>query len=109
MKMARPKGLPKTGGGSRAGKPNKVTADLKAMILGALEDGGGQAWLVKQMSANPAAFLTLIGKVLPLQLTGKDGGPLQYQNIDAPAKETRDEWLARQMPPGQPGNGKAVH
>ena len=24
-------------------------------------------------------------------MTGKDGGPLQYQGIDAPAKETREE------------------
>jgi hypothetical protein len=27
--------------------------------------------------------------------TGADGGPIEYR-IDAPAKETREEWLARQ-------------
>ena len=39
----------KTGGGSRKGRPNRHTADLKAMILGALHAGGGQAWLERQM------------------------------------------------------------
>ena len=32
-----------------------------------------------------------------VQHTGKDGGPVQFQVIDAPVKETRDEWLERQM------------
>ena len=48
--------------------------------------------------ANPTAFLTLVGKIIPLQVTGKDCGPIQYQGIDAPAKETREEWLARRAP-----------
>lgn len=72
----RPKGLPKTGGGSRKGKPNKITKALKDMILGALDDAGGQAYLVEQANKNPAAFLTLVGKVLPMQVTGENGGPV---------------------------------
>ena len=36
------------------------------------------------------------------QVTGKDGGPIAYQSIDAPAKETREEWLARQTKGEQP-------
>jgi hypothetical protein len=94
------KGQAKTGG-RRKGTPNKLNADIKAMILGALQAGGGQAWLQKQMEANPAAFMTLVGKLLPLQVTGKDGGPLEHR-IDAPAKETREEWLARQAKGKQP-------
>jgi hypothetical protein len=50
--------------------------------------------------ANPTAFLTLVGKIIPLQVTGKDCGPIQYQGIDAPAKETREEWLARRQSTG---------
>jgi hypothetical protein len=93
--MARAKGTPKTGGGSRKGIPNKTTRDLKEMILGALQAAGGQRYLVQQAAKNPAAFLTLVGKILPLQVTGKDGGPIEHR-IDTPAKETREEWLARQ-------------
>ena len=75
MPAGRPKGYPKTGGGSRKGIPNKINADLRAMILGALSDAGGQDYLCGQATANPAAFLTLVGKVLPttLQGTGEDG------------------------------------
>ena len=87
----------KTGGGSRKGRPNILTRDIKEMILAALEGVGGQEYLQRQAEANPAAFMTLLGKVLLLQVTGKDGGPPQYQSIDAPAKETREEWLARQQ------------
>ena len=57
---------------------------------------GGQKYLEKQADANPTAFLTLVGKILPLQVTGKDDGPIQHRGIDVPAKETREEWLARQ-------------
>ena len=64
----------KTGGGSRKGRPNKMNSDLKAMILGALDDAGGQQYLAEQARANPAAFMTLLGKVLPLQVGGDPNG-----------------------------------
>ena len=89
------RGQPKTGG-RRKGTPNKLNADVKAMILAALAAKGGQKYLEKQADANPTAFLTLVGKIIPLQATGKDCGPIQHQGIDVPAKETREEWLARQ-------------
>lgn len=57
-------------GGRQKGALNKHTADLKAMILGALEGAGGQAYLQRQADENPGAFLTLIGKVLPTTLAG---------------------------------------
>ena len=44
------------------------------MIIGALDKAGGEAYLVRQAEANPVAFMTLVGKVLPLQLTGGDNG-----------------------------------
>jgi hypothetical protein len=58
------KGQPKTGG-RRKGTPNQLNADVKAMILGALHDAGGQQYLTQQARENPTAFLTLLGKVLP--------------------------------------------
>jgi hypothetical protein len=66
----------KTGGGSRKGSPNKVTKALKDMILGALDDAGGQKYLSAQAKANPSAFLTLVGKVLPMQVAGDPDHPL---------------------------------
>lgn len=63
------------GPGRKKGVPNKINADLKSMILGALDKAGGVDYLTTQANVSPAAFLALIGKVLPttLQGTGADG------------------------------------
>jgi len=73
MKPKRPQ--PK--GGSRKGIPNKVTAELKDMIRQALERNGGVEYLARQAEENPVAFMSLLGKTLPKELTGKDGGPIE--------------------------------
>lgn len=52
-------------GGRRKGSPNKVTGDVKAMIEGALAAAGGQAYLTKQAEESPAAFMKLVGMLLP--------------------------------------------
>lgn len=54
--------------GRPGGTPNKVTGALKEMILQALANVGGATYLEEQAAKNPTAFLTLIGKVLPLQV-----------------------------------------
>lgn len=69
------------GKGRPKGAANKSTALLKDAILQAAEKAGGKAGLVGyltvQATTNPQSFLPLLGKVLPMQLTGGDGGPLQ--------------------------------
>jgi len=47
------------------------------MIVGALQQAGGQDYLAAQAKLNPSAFMVLVGKVLPLQLTGANGGPVE--------------------------------
>ena len=74
--MSRKPGQPKSGGGTRAGVPNKISAALKDMVLQALDKAGGVAYLARQAEKQPAAFLALVGKVLPLQITGDGGGPV---------------------------------
>jgi len=46
-----------------------------AIVQAAIEAGGGDmvAYLKQQAEKHPSAFLTLLGKVLPMQLTGVDG------------------------------------
>jgi len=65
---------PNAGKGRKAGTPNKVTKQLKDMILGALDEAGGLNYLVAQAHDNPNAFLTLVGKVLPLDVNNKHEG-----------------------------------
>ena len=74
------------GKGRKAGVPNKLTKDLKAMVLGALEANGGQKWLEAQMEKNPTAFMTLLGKVLPTTLAGS-------VEVKCDARELTDEEL----------------
>jgi len=65
------------GPGRPKGVPNKSTAALKDMILGALDQSGGVGYLVERANdpRTAAAFMALVGKVLPMtvQGTGVDG------------------------------------
>lgn len=89
--MAAAKGVrpPNAGKGRKKGVPNKVTAAVKDMVLQALGNAGGVQYLEQQAKDNPTAFLTLVGKVIPLQVSGEGGGPLAVRVIfeDAPAHE----------------------
>lgn len=70
------------GKGRPKGSPNKITADVKRAILEAAEAAGGEGgmvgYLTLQASENPAAFMTLIGKVLPLTVAGDDENPIRH-------------------------------
>jgi hypothetical protein len=67
---------PAAGKGRPKGAANKMTRALKDMILGALDEAGGQQYLARQAEKNPAAFMTLLGRVLPLEVAGDGGGAL---------------------------------
>ena len=75
--------------------PNKATAELKDMILEALSESGGVAYLVEQAQKSPAAFLALVGKVFPLQVTG---GPVQIETRRSLSPlEVMDELVRRRQ------------
>jgi hypothetical protein len=65
---------PAAGKGRPKGAKNKNSKLLKDAILEAAELAGGKrgmvAYLQLQAEANPTAFMALMGKVLPLQVTG---------------------------------------
>lgn len=81
--MTEPKNTGKFGKGN-PGKPkgatNKLTKEVKTMVLEALEGAGGVGYLIEraQDPRTASAFLTLVGKVIPLQVQGSD-------DPDAPA------------------------
>ena len=75
----RQKGCQKTGG-RKAGTPNKINALLRDDILEAASRAhpeGRVGYLTEQARENPTAFLTLLGKVLPMQVSGDGGGAVQ--------------------------------
>ena len=69
---------PQPKGGSRKGVPNKTTGAIKDMILTALSNAGGAEYPERRANdpRTAAAFLGLVGKVLPLQVSGEGGGPI---------------------------------
>ena len=63
---------PNAGKGRPPGTKNKATKQLKDMILGALDQAGGESYLL-QCAQDPKlapSFMTLVGKVLPTTLQG---------------------------------------
>lgn len=81
--MAEPKKGPNRGNAGKGrpkGAQNKTTALLKDAILQAAEQAGGGSGLVgyltAQAIANPAPFMSLLGKVLPMQIQGDPDAPI---------------------------------
>jgi hypothetical protein len=68
-------------GGTRKGKPNKIARDVKEMVLRALNEVGGVAYLVRKAEENPVAFLTLVGKVLPLTVSNDPNNPMPAATV----------------------------
>lgn len=72
---------PNAGKGRKPGVPNKTTGLLKDAILKAADRAGGKKGLVgyleMQAEKNPGPFMALLGKVLPMQIAGPDGGELK--------------------------------
>jgi len=78
-------GLDRSKTGRAKGTPNKTTALIKEAIIRAAEavgeDMNGKGKLTGYCKflarTEPKAFAQLLGRVLPLQITGADGGALQ--------------------------------
>lgn len=56
-----PKGRPK-------GSANKIGQKLQSMLNASLSRAGGIDYLVRQSEENPAAYMTMISKLLPKQV-----------------------------------------
>lgn len=67
------------GPGRPKGVPNKHTGMIRDMISEALHQVGGVEYLAERANdpRTASAFLSLVGKVLPIQVTGQDGGAIQ--------------------------------
>jgi hypothetical protein len=76
---AEPRKPPNAGKGRTKGVPNKTTALLKDAILKAADGAGGKdgliGYLKQQAVKSPGPFLGLLGKVLPMQVSGDPDNP----------------------------------
>jgi hypothetical protein len=70
---------------SNAGRPkgslDKGNALIRELIVQTLDDLGGTQYLSDVAKSHPAAFLSLLGKVMPVQLEGAGGGAIQMERV----------------------------
>ena len=93
--MAFPRGKPRPpDSGRKRGTPNKVTRELREMVLAALDKAGGETYLLAQARAEPASFLALLGKCLPKDVNLKGSGVLKVRIVD-PTRRDRQPTLTR--------------
>jgi hypothetical protein len=74
-KVSSGRGGARPGAGRPKGSLDKGNAALREMILNALAQAGGQEYLAGVAASSPAAFLSLLGKVLPTTLASDPNAP----------------------------------
>jgi hypothetical protein len=80
---SRQKNRGNAGKGRKKGIPNKLTKTVREMVLNALDELGGEAFLVSQGRENPTAFMTLLGRLVPTQLSAdiEVNGQVSFEEI----------------------------
>jgi hypothetical protein len=71
------KGGKRPGAGRPKGTLDKGNALIREMACKALENLGGSSYFEDVARTHPAAFLSLLAKILPTQITGGDGNNLK--------------------------------
>lgn len=73
------------GKGRKKGVPNKTTRLLKEAIIQAAVDAGGEGgligYLTEQAKTSPTAFMSLLGKIIPLQVTDDTNDALRAKGL----------------------------
>jgi hypothetical protein len=75
-KKSNGRGGARPGSGRPKGSLDQGNSAIRELIIQALTDVGGVEYLATVAKSHPPAFLSLIGKVMPLQVTGAEGQPL---------------------------------
>ena len=65
------------GKGRPPGSPNKTTAIVKEAIHSALDQAGGDAYLLDVARTDKKAFCALLGRVMPAEIKAEHSGDLQ--------------------------------
>lgn len=71
-------------GGRKKGTLNKTTIiahDVKRMFFEALDNVGGVKYLTDLARTQPKIFIPALVRLLPTELSGPNGGPIQTQQL----------------------------
>lgn len=75
------RGGKREGAGRPAGVPNKMSTSVKENVIEVFDAIGGVKEMAVWAKDNKTQFYNLYAKLLPHQLTGEGGGPLQVESI----------------------------
>ena len=78
--MPRAKGLPKTGGREK-GTPNKLTRAFREAVLTVYQNLGGDKQFLAWAKRNQTGYYKIAARMIPTEVTGKDGGPIETHNV----------------------------
>ncbi len=67
--------------GRPKGSKNKTTMKVKEALNAVYDARGGEKALLAWADENQTEFYKLWGRQLPQELTGKDGGPIEFAGI----------------------------
>jgi len=82
-------------GGRPKGSKNKISADIKELILQVVDEYGYKG-LKDFADTHPVEFWRMASRLVPAakEVSGPDGGPIQTQNINNPPRpDTYSEWI----------------
>jgi hypothetical protein len=71
--------------GRKKGVPNRLTTAAREAFQMAFEGLGGVPALTQWAQENPTDFYKLFARLIPVEVTGKDGGPVVFQFPSSPA------------------------
>jgi hypothetical protein len=72
------KGGARKGAGRPKGSLDKGNALLRDMLADAVHSVGGASYFAELARSHPTAFAALVGRLLPLQVTGEDGEAIKH-------------------------------
>lgn len=83
------------------GSKNKITRDMKEIIFQAFEKAGGVDYLVTVARRNPAAFLTLLGRIVPAEIKAELTSPELVALILAGRRRVLEAKATKQLNGGE--------
>ena len=78
------------GKGRKKGSENKIPKSVKEMILAALDELGGEEYLISQGRENPVAFMSLLGRIIPNEIRVDNQPTFQFVNALPPTLSEKD-------------------
>ena len=75
-------------GGRKKGTPNKVTATVREGLETVFHALGGADHMTAWAKENPTEFYKLLSKLIPVQVTGEEGGPVELKITWAASKKS---------------------